>query len=105
MTSFAMTAGMVPLALGWGEGGEQTAPLGRAVIGGLAGATLATLLVLPTFFAFVQGSVSTGSSSLDPFDPASTHFQAGAEASSSANSNGTGGLTIDPAIPGMGKPS
>jgi multidrug efflux pump subunit AcrB len=105
MTSFAMTAGMVPLALSWGEGGEQTAPLGRAVIGGLAGATLATLLVLPTFFALVQGSVSTGSSSLDPFDPASTHFQAGAEGSSNANSNGTGDLTFDPAIPGVGKPS
>ena len=47
MTSCAMIAGMVPMALGWGEGGEQTAPLGRAVIGGLAAATLATLLVLP----------------------------------------------------------
>jgi hypothetical protein len=42
MTSCAMTAGMVPLALGWGEGGQQTAPLGRAVIGGLVAATLAT---------------------------------------------------------------
>src|SRR5690606_23503633 len=44
MTSFAMIAGMLPLALGLGEGGDQTAPLGRAVAGGLAGATLATLL-------------------------------------------------------------
>ena len=43
MTSCAMMAGMLPMALGWGEGGEQTAPLGRAVIGGLAAATLATL--------------------------------------------------------------
>ncbi len=55
MTSCAMIAGMVPMALGWSEGGEQTAPLGRAVIGGLAAATLATLIVLPTVFALVQG--------------------------------------------------
>ena len=46
MTSCAMIAGMVPMALGLGEGGEQTAPLGRAVIGGLVAATLATLTVL-----------------------------------------------------------
>ena len=50
-----MIAGMVPMALGWSEGGEQTAPLGRAVIGGLVAATLATLVVLPTVFAIVQG--------------------------------------------------
>ena len=55
MTSLAMIAGMVPMALGLGEGGEQTAPLGRAVIGGLALATVATLLVLPAVFALVQG--------------------------------------------------
>ncbi|MCA1685308.1 MAG: efflux RND transporter permease subunit, partial [Planctomycetia bacterium] len=55
MTSCAMTAGMVPMAVGWGEGGEQTAPLGRAVIGGLVAATAATLVVLPTVFAIVQG--------------------------------------------------
>ena len=47
MTSCAMIAGMVPMALGLGEGGEQTAPLGRAVIGGLIAATFATLLILP----------------------------------------------------------
>ncbi len=55
MTSCAMIAGMVPMALALGEGGEQTAPLGRAVIGGLAAATLTTLLVLPCVFAVVQG--------------------------------------------------
>ena len=55
MTSCAMIAGMVPMALGRSEGGEQTAPLGRAVIGGLAAATLATLAVLPAVFAMVQG--------------------------------------------------
>src|SRR5205085_12210924 len=50
MTSFAMMAGMLPMALGLGGGGEQTAPLGRGVIGGLAAATVATLFVLPSVF-------------------------------------------------------
>jgi multidrug efflux pump subunit AcrB len=74
MTSCAMTAGMVPMALGWSEGGEQTAPLGRAVIGGLAAATLATLIVLPTVFALVQGQTTRESASLDPDDPESPHY-------------------------------
>jgi multidrug efflux pump subunit AcrB len=74
MTSFAMMAGMLPMALGLGESGEQTAPLGRAVIGGLASATLATLLVLPCVFALVQGRKSVKSASLDPDDPASSHY-------------------------------
>jgi hypothetical protein len=69
-----MIAGMVPMAVGWGEGGEQTAPLGRAVIGGLAAATLATLVVLPTVFALVQGKVGRESASIDPDDPASRHY-------------------------------
>jgi multidrug efflux pump subunit AcrB len=103
MTSFAMTAGMVPLALGWGEGGEQTAPLGRAVIGGLAAASLATLVVLPTFFALVQGAASTRSASLDPFDPASSHFQAEGARPPTASANGAAGSTFDPAIPGAGE--
>jgi multidrug efflux pump subunit AcrB len=54
MTSLAMIAGMVPLAVGMGEGGEQSAPLGRAVIGGLFFATVATLLVLPSIFSLVR---------------------------------------------------
>ncbi len=74
MTSCAMTAGMVPMALGWSEGGEQTAPLARAVIGGLVAATIATLTVLPTVFALVQGWAGRESASLDPDDPASTHY-------------------------------
>jgi RND family efflux transporter MFP subunit len=74
MTTCAMIAGMVPMAAGWGEGGEQTAPLGRAVIGGLAAATLATLFVLPTVFALVQGWAGRQSASLDPDDPASPHY-------------------------------
>lgn len=71
MTSFAMTAGMLPLALALGEAGAQTAPLGRAVIGGLVAATLATLLVLPAVFALVQRYATQRSASLDPADPAS----------------------------------
>jgi multidrug efflux pump subunit AcrB len=74
MTSFAMIAGMVPLALGLGEGGEQTAPLGRAVVGGLTASMTAKLFVLPSVFAVVMGKSSTSSASLDPDDPASPHF-------------------------------
>jgi multidrug efflux pump subunit AcrB len=71
MTSFAMMAGMVPMALGFGEGGDQTAPLGRAVVGGLSFATVATLFVVPAVFVIVMGRSSTASASLDPDDPAS----------------------------------
>ena len=74
MTSLAMMAGMMPLALGLGEGGQQTAPLGRAVVGGLAAATLATLFVLPSVFAIVCGDAGRRSISLDPDDPLSRHF-------------------------------
>jgi multidrug efflux pump subunit AcrB len=73
MTSLAMIAGMIPLALGLGEGGEQTAPLGRAVIGGLAAATVTTLLILPSVFAIVRRRSSRKSGSLDPHDPQSAH--------------------------------
>jgi multidrug efflux pump subunit AcrB len=66
MTSLAMIAGMLPMAIGFGEGAEQTAPLGRAVIGGLAVATVATLFVLPAVFALVQGRAHRHSVSLDP---------------------------------------
>jgi CzcA family heavy metal efflux pump len=74
MTSMAMIAGMVPMAIGASEGGEQAAPLGRAVIGGLAGSTIATLLVLPTVFAIVQRKAASSSPSLDPDDKGSPHF-------------------------------
>jgi len=74
MTSIAMVAGMVPLALGTGEGGEQTAPLGRAVIGGLLASTAATLLLLPATFALVMGRVSRRTASLHPHDPESARF-------------------------------
>jgi multidrug efflux pump subunit AcrB len=75
MTSFAMMAGMLPMALGLGEGGRQTAPLGRAVIGGMLAATLATLLVLPAVFAVVQRRAGSRSASLDPSDPMSANFE------------------------------
>ncbi len=68
MTSLAMIAGMLPMALGLGEGGEQTAPLGQAVVGGLAAATLATLFILPALFAVVQGRSHRMSASLHPDD-------------------------------------
>jgi multidrug efflux pump subunit AcrB len=74
MTSLAMIAGMLPMALGLGEGGEQTAPLGRAVMGGLAGATLATLMILPSVFAVVQARATRRSASLDPDDTGSAYF-------------------------------
>lgn len=54
MTALAMIIGMVPVALGWGEGGEQNAPLGRAVIGGLILATVSTLLFVPVVFARIH---------------------------------------------------
>jgi len=54
MTALAMIIGMLPMSLGLGEGGEQNAPLGRAVIGGLLLATVATLFFVPVFFSFVH---------------------------------------------------
>src|ERR1051325_3879472 len=66
MTSFAMIAGMIPMASGMGEAGEQSAPLGRAVIGGLAASTLAALFILPHVFAWLQNKSSVQSSSLLP---------------------------------------
>jgi multidrug efflux pump subunit AcrB len=57
MTALAMIIGMVPMSLGLGEGGEQNAPLGRAVIGGLLLATVATLFFVPVVFAFIHGFI------------------------------------------------
>jgi multidrug efflux pump subunit AcrB len=70
MTSAAMIAGMIPMAIALGEGAEATAPLGRAVIGGLAAATAATLVVLPSVYSLVQ-TTRAASPSLDPDDPES----------------------------------
>jgi CzcA family heavy metal efflux pump len=60
MTALAMTIGMLPMALGMGEGGEQNAPLGRAVIGGLVLATVATLMFVPVVFAAMHGRRAAG---------------------------------------------
>ncbi|MDB6112328.1 MAG: mdtC, partial [Pedosphaera sp.] len=74
MTSLAMIAGMTPMAIGFGEGGQQAAPLGRAVVGGLVAATLATLFILPSVFALVQKRSTVRSASLSPRDPQSSYF-------------------------------
>jgi multidrug efflux pump subunit AcrB len=55
MTALAMIIGMAPMSVGLGEGGEQNAPLGRAVIGGLLFATIATLFFVPSFFSIIHG--------------------------------------------------
>ncbi|MFM7036213.1 MAG: efflux RND transporter permease subunit [Planctomycetaceae bacterium] len=72
MTSSAMLAGMLPLALGWGSAGSGTAPLGLAVLGGLGAATAASLLVLPAAYCCL--SPRAASASLHPGDPDSKHF-------------------------------
>jgi len=80
MTALAMIIGMVPMALGLGDGGEQNAPLGRAVIGGLLLATVATLFFVPAFFSFLHGRLegrrkaargAALAGSFDEFDPLS----------------------------------
>ena len=79
MTSAAMIAGMMPMALSLGESGGQAAPLGRAVVGGLAAATIATLFVLPSIFAVVQNRSHRRAASLDPNDVQSSHYQPAVE--------------------------
>jgi multidrug efflux pump subunit AcrB/multidrug resistance efflux pump len=74
MTSLAMIAGMIPLAWGAGEAGGQTAPLGRAVIGGLIASLGATLFLLPAVFTVLMGNSSREAASLDPFDPESARY-------------------------------
>ena len=74
MTGCAMIAGMIPMSLGVEQGSEQNAPLGRAVIGGMALATFATLLVLPAVFTLLLSRASSQSPSLDPDDTASAHY-------------------------------
>ncbi|MFH6934816.1 efflux RND transporter permease subunit [Flavobacterium plurextorum] len=74
MTTLAMIAGMLPMAIGHGEGGDQVAPLGRAVIGGLIASSFSVLLLLPLVFVWIQNKTSTQSSSLDPEDENSIHY-------------------------------
>jgi CzcA family heavy metal efflux pump len=66
MTALAMVIGMLPMALGLGDGGEQNAPLGRAVIGGLCLATAATLIFVPAVFSLVHGRRRANAGGLDP---------------------------------------
>ncbi|ODS88289.1 MAG: acriflavin resistance protein [Chryseobacterium sp. SCN 40-13] len=74
MTAAAMFAGMLPMALGLGDGGEQVAPLGRAVIGGLIASTVTILLLVPHFFSSMMSRTSIISPSLDPDDDESKYY-------------------------------
>ncbi|WP_045500134.1 efflux RND transporter permease subunit [Chryseobacterium sp. StRB126] len=74
MTTLAMAAGMLPMAIGFGEGGDQVSPLGRAVIGGLIFSTFSVLVILPLVFGWMQKNASIISPSLDPEDEESIHY-------------------------------
>jgi len=75
MTTLAMIAGMIPMASGIGAAGQQTSPLGQAVIGGLIASIAATLLVLPAVFVLLSRGGHAESDSLDPDDPDSRYFE------------------------------
>jgi multidrug efflux pump subunit AcrB len=74
MTSLAMIAGMIPMALGLGEGGDQTSPLGTAVIGGLIFSVFSSLIVLPLIYQSSIGNRAVPVISLDPDDPTSKYY-------------------------------
>ncbi|RYD88336.1 MAG: efflux RND transporter permease subunit, partial [Sphingobacteriales bacterium] len=74
MTALAMVVGMIPMASGLGEAGDQSSPLGRAVVGGLIASTFAALFILPLAFAWGQGNATTQSVSLDPEDEESKFY-------------------------------
>jgi multidrug efflux pump subunit AcrB len=74
MTALAMVAGMIPMASGLGEAGDQTSPLGRAVVGGLIASTFATLFILPLVFAWAQEKASVKSVSLEANDEESLNY-------------------------------
>jgi multidrug efflux pump subunit AcrB len=74
MTAAAMIFGMLPMAIGRGEGSAQAAPLGRAVIGGLIVSTFATLTILPAIYAILQRRATIASGSLNPLDPTSRYY-------------------------------
>jgi multidrug efflux pump subunit AcrB len=76
MTAAAMVFGIVPMAMGYSEGGSPSTPLGRAVIGGLILATFATLTILPSIYAILQSKASVASPSLNPLDPGSRYYDA-----------------------------
>lgn len=75
MTAMAMLAGMLPIALGMGEGGEQVAPLGQAVMGGLISSTATILLIVPLIFGLIMKKAAQTEPSLDPDDVASKFYQ------------------------------
>jgi multidrug efflux pump subunit AcrB len=75
MTAAAMIFGMLPMAIGFGEGGSQSAPLGRAVIGGLLLSTFTTLTVLPSIYAILQRKAAIQSPSLNPMDTESRYYE------------------------------
>ena len=75
MTATAMIFGMVPMAIGLGEGVSPSEPLGRAVIGGLIVSTFATLTILPSIYAILQTRASVASASLNPLDPLSRYYE------------------------------
>ena len=76
MTALAMVVGMIPMASGIGEAGDQSSPLGRAVIGGLVASTFAALFILPLVFAWAQGKTGTKSVSLEANDEESSRYMA-----------------------------
>ena len=82
MTAIAMMLGTIPMALALEKGSEMTAPLGRAVIGGLVVSTFATMLVVPAMFALLMAGVQKRSPSIDPDDPASPYYDGGESADS-----------------------
>lgn len=74
MTSIAMIVGMIPMGAGLGEGGDQTSPLGIAVIGGLLFSIIATSLILPLIYTGIRKTIKTTKVSLDPDDPESNYY-------------------------------
>ena len=76
MTASAMIFGMLPMAIGFAAGGSESAPLGRAVIGGLIVSTFTTLTILPSIYAILQRKASIDSPSLNPMDPGSRYHEA-----------------------------
>jgi multidrug efflux pump subunit AcrB len=76
MTASAMIFGMLPMAIGFAAGGSESAPLGRAVIGGLIVSTFTTLTILPSIYAILQRKASIHSPSLNPMDPGSRYHEA-----------------------------
>jgi multidrug efflux pump subunit AcrB len=75
MTGLAMIAGMIPMSLGLGEGGDQVAPLGIAVIGGLLFSLVSTLLFLPLMYNMAEGGREFKNASLDPDDQSSQYYK------------------------------